>query len=200
MAPVTKNQDADAESAEQQSNTIIFNASKGELFTPSNGFKSLVRKLRSNWKVILNKDEITLERIITAKVIIFGGPRRKFTVNEFDALKQYIEKGGSLLFLLGEGGESRFDTNINFLLEDYGIMVNNGKYNVSVEKKYMLYVVSFISLCNHVLFIIYTPVKYQTISLFVDLLGTAWIKLRWDLLCNHSNSYFFTCEGNINIL
>jgi len=27
---------------------------------------------------------------------------------------------------LGEGGESRFDTNINFLLEDYGIMVNNG--------------------------------------------------------------------------
>lgn len=28
--------------------------------------------------------------------------------------------------MLGEGGESNFDTNINFLLEDYGIMVNNG--------------------------------------------------------------------------
>jgi intraflagellar transport protein 52 len=28
--------------------------------------------------------------------------------------------------MLGEGGESRFDTNINFLLEEYGIMVNNG--------------------------------------------------------------------------
>ena len=49
---------------------------------------------------------------------------------QFDALKQYIEKGGSLLVLLGEGGESRFDTNINFLLEDYGIMVNNGQYYV----------------------------------------------------------------------
>jgi len=46
-------QDATAENAEgQQSNTIIFNSSKGELFTPNNGFKSLVRKLRSNWKVI----------------------------------------------------------------------------------------------------------------------------------------------------
>lgn len=134
--PRGKNQDAGAESAEQQSNTIIFNASKGELFTPSNGFKSLVRKLRSNWKVILNKDEITLERIITAKVIIFGGPRRKFTVNEFDALKQYIEKGGSLLFLLGEGGESRFDTNINFLLEDYGIMVNNDSVVRTAYYKY----------------------------------------------------------------
>lgn len=30
--------------------------------------------------------------------------------------------------MLGEGGESRFDTNINFLLEEYGIMVNNGDY------------------------------------------------------------------------
>lgn len=30
--------------------------------------------------------------------------------------------------MLGEGGESRFDTNVNFLLEEYGIMVNNGNY------------------------------------------------------------------------
>ena len=29
--------------------------------------------------------------------------------------------------MMGEGGETRFETNINFLLEDYGIMVNNGK-------------------------------------------------------------------------
>ena len=50
---------------------------------------------------------------------------------QFDALKQYIEKGGNLLILLGEGGETRFDTNINFLLEDYGIMVNNGMRNNS---------------------------------------------------------------------
>lgn len=31
--------------------------------------------------------------------------------------------------MLGEGGESRYDTNINFLLEEYGIMVNNGNLN-----------------------------------------------------------------------
>ncbi|KAL9981305.1 hypothetical protein ACROYT_G009992 [Oculina patagonica] len=137
MAPGTTTQDANGENAEgQQSNTIIFNSSKGELFTPNNGFKSLVRKLRSNWKVVTNKDEITIERIITAKVMIFGGPRRKFTASEFDALKQYIEKGGSLLVLLGEGGEGRFDTNINFLLEDYGIMVNNDSVVRTVYYKY----------------------------------------------------------------
>ena len=38
---------------------------------------------------------------------------------------RYLETGGSLLVLLGEGGEKRFDTNINFFLEEYGIMINN---------------------------------------------------------------------------
>ena len=30
-----------------------------------------------------------------------------------------------LLLSLGDGGEGKYDTNINFLLEDYGIMVNS---------------------------------------------------------------------------
>lgn len=40
-----------------------------------------------------------------------------------------MESGGSLLVMMGEGGESRFETNINFLLEEYGVYVNNGKGN-----------------------------------------------------------------------
>lgn len=32
--------------------------------------------------------------------------------------------GGSILITLGEGGESRYDTNVNFFLEDYGIAIN----------------------------------------------------------------------------
>ena len=47
---------------------------------------------------------------------------------QFEAIKNYLEKGGNILVLLGEGGEGRFGTNINFLLEDFGIMVNNGKH------------------------------------------------------------------------
>lgn len=45
---------------------------------------------------------------------------------QFDVVKKYVETGGSLLVMLGEGGESKYETNINFLLEEYGIMVNNG--------------------------------------------------------------------------
>jgi hypothetical protein len=38
---------------------------------------------------------------------------------------QFIDKGGSVLIMLGEGGEAKFGTNINFLLEEYGIMINS---------------------------------------------------------------------------
>ena len=34
-----------------QRTTIAFDVSKRELFTPQNGFKSLHKKLRSNWKI-----------------------------------------------------------------------------------------------------------------------------------------------------
>lgn len=44
-----------------------------------------------------------------------------------NSIRSFISEGGNVLVMLGEGGESNFNTNINFLLEEYGIMVNNGK-------------------------------------------------------------------------
>ncbi|EHB00693.1 Intraflagellar transport protein 52-like protein [Heterocephalus glaber] len=55
---------------------------------------------------------------------------------EFEVLKKYLDSGGDILVMLGEGGESRFDTNINFLLEEYGIMVNNDAVVRNVYYKY----------------------------------------------------------------
>ena len=43
-------------------------------------------------------------------------------------LKHYVASGGSLLVLLAEEGESRYGTNINFLLEEFGIVVNAGMH------------------------------------------------------------------------
>lgn len=45
---------------------------------------------------------------------------------QLEALKHYLDGGGNVLVMLGEGGELKYDTNINFLLEEYGIMVNSG--------------------------------------------------------------------------
>ncbi|XP_070556730.1 intraflagellar transport protein 52 homolog [Ptychodera flava] len=119
MAPTTEDVDEKG-----QRNTVHFDTSKRELFTIQNGFKNLHRKLRSNWKIVSSKEEITDARLASVRVFVIAGPREKFTAPEFDCIKKYIENGGSVLVLMGEGGESKFDTNINFLLEDYGIMVN----------------------------------------------------------------------------
>ena len=41
-------------------------------------------------------------------------------------LKKFVASGGSLLVMLGEGGEKRSRTNINYLLEEYGMTINSG--------------------------------------------------------------------------
>lgn len=46
---------------------------------------------------------------------------------QFHALRGYLDDGGCILVLMTEGGEVKQNTNINFLLEEFGIMVNNGK-------------------------------------------------------------------------
>ena len=46
---------------------------------------------------------------------------------QFHALREYMDKGGCVLVLMTEGGELKQNTNINFLLEEFGIMVNNGE-------------------------------------------------------------------------
>jgi intraflagellar transport protein 52 len=55
----------------------------------------------------LNKEEITFERLKQASLVIFSCPREMFSKAEFEALKQYLDFGGRLFFLLSEGGEAR---------------------------------------------------------------------------------------------
>lgn len=43
---------------------------------------------------------------------------------QFEAVKSYLRSGGSAVFLLGEGGEERLGTNVNYLLEEYGMTVH----------------------------------------------------------------------------
>lgn len=60
-----------------------------------------------------------------AKIFILCGSQDKFTEEEFQHLKEYISNGGNLIVMLGEGGELEFNTNVNFLLEEYGMSINN---------------------------------------------------------------------------
>merc|ERR1719284_1649164 len=51
-------------------------------------------------------------------------------------MKDYNAAGGSMLILLGEGGEGKHNTNVNYLLEDFGIMINPDAVVRTVYHKY----------------------------------------------------------------
>jgi intraflagellar transport protein 52 len=116
---------------------ILLNASKRETHTAAAGLKRLSRRLRGAYKVAVNKEPLSLERLKEAALVVFAGPRDKFTAGEFDALKAYLSGGGSVMMLLGEGGEGKSGTNVNFLLEEYGISFNNDAVARTVFYKYL---------------------------------------------------------------
>eukprot|EP00095_Tigriopus_kingsejongensis_P009560 maker-scaffold518_size150039-snap-gene-0.21 protein:Tk09560 transcript:maker-scaffold518_size150039-snap-gene-0.21-mRNA-1 annotation:"intraflagellar transport protein 52 homolog" len=123
MAPSTGDYPA---SNGEKSNAIIFDTTKDELYRLHDNYKTLQRKLKGNWRISSNREDstISIDSLNQARVFVLAGPREKFNETEIDHLKKYLETGGCLLVLLGEGGEKRFDTNINFFLEEYGIMIN----------------------------------------------------------------------------
>ncbi|KAK7590205.1 hypothetical protein V9T40_001818 [Parthenolecanium corni] len=105
--------------------SVLFDVSKNELFRISDNYKTLARKLKGNFTVLNNKEEVTSKVLTDISVFVLAGPRAPFTDDEFNHIREYIERGGSLLVALGEGGEKFFHTNVNFLLEEYGMMINN---------------------------------------------------------------------------
>eukprot|EP00948_MAST-09A_sp_MAST-9A-sp1_P004307 g4307.t1 len=98
---------------------ILFNASKRETHNPNNGYKRLFRRLRAQFRVMINQDELA-EKIkeVNPAMIVFGGPREKFSGSEFQCLQDYVDRGGSCMFLVGEG-DAYEKGNINFFLEEY---------------------------------------------------------------------------------
>lgn len=104
---------------------VLFNQSKEEMFSLTQGYKKFQRELK-NWKIATNREDITLERLASSRVFITVAPQKKFTSSELDAMKRYLtQMNGSLLLLLTEGGESKLNTNLNVLLDEFGINVNN---------------------------------------------------------------------------
>ena len=112
MAPVSADfaspRDPGGTTESEKSNVIRFNVTKNELYKLDDGYKTLMRRQKGYHKIVTNSQSITSDAFTSSKVFVLSGPREKFTENEFDHLKRYLETGGSLLVLLGEGGEKRY--------------------------------------------------------------------------------------------
>jgi len=115
----------------------MFDVSKREIFTPNSGLKSIRRKLGTNYKVTINKDAITLGLLREAQVVVFAGPRERFSAAEFEAMNEYMKEGGSIFITLGEDGESKFATNVNYFCEEYGMAFNQDAVVRTVYYKYL---------------------------------------------------------------
>ncbi|XP_014215048.1 intraflagellar transport protein 52 homolog [Copidosoma floridanum] len=111
-------------SNDNSANVVIFDISKNEKKL-NEEYKVLQRKLKPKWKFIENTDVLTAEFLSTGKILMLAGPRNKFTELEMNSIRTFINSGGNALVTLGEGGEKKFNTNINFILEEFGIMINN---------------------------------------------------------------------------
>lgn len=121
---------------EKEAKEIMLDVSKRELGNPQQNFKKFHRKLKGEFNVSVNKDNLTLEKMQTANMVIFAGPREMFSSDEFTAIKDFLAAGGNVFFMLGEGGEGKHNTNVNYLLEEFGISINNDAVVRTVYHKY----------------------------------------------------------------
>ncbi|GMR56503.1 hypothetical protein PMAYCL1PPCAC_26698, partial [Pristionchus mayeri] len=103
---------------------VIIDESKKEQFNVLSGFRGLVKKLRGEWTVETNADEISDGTFINCRIFIIPAPRAKFNKEEIDALRKFLTDGGALMIMLAEGGEPELTTNINYFLEEFGIFAN----------------------------------------------------------------------------
>eukprot|EP00798_Chlamydomonas_sp_ICE-L_P029961 gene29962-18028_t len=118
---------------------VLFSVCKGETHTQKQGFKQLFRRLRSMYRpeTLISRDDFTLENLRAAAIVVLGCPKEKFSTQEFAVLKRYVQSGGSVLVMLGEGGETKAGTNINYWLEEYGMSVNSDSVVRTTHYKYL---------------------------------------------------------------
>ncbi|OMJ94281.1 hypothetical protein SteCoe_2623 [Stentor coeruleus] len=122
-----------------QRGSIVFDASKKEPVTLQSGLSKLSEILTRDKKftTVSNKETITLEILSDAVLFIIPAPKDMFSKEEIDALKLYIQSGGNILILLSEGGESKLKTNLNYLLEQFGVFANSDSVIRTVfDRKY----------------------------------------------------------------
>ncbi|XP_024390524.1 uncharacterized protein [Physcomitrium patens] len=116
---------------------IVFDCSKNELYTPSQGYRQMVKKLRNTSKIVVNKKEITYELLQKTNVIVFGCPKEDFTNTEVENVKRFINEGGAMLFLGKESYVVKKNKSFDILLEDYGVTINLDCVVQPIQEKYL---------------------------------------------------------------
>jgi len=103
---------------------IILDVSKGETHHSNANFTILSRRLRSNFKVQVNKESLTPTRLKECELLVIASPQSQFTDEELCVLKDYVDGGGSLAIFSSEGGTQAPQSNLNELTRMFGISID----------------------------------------------------------------------------
>ena len=104
--------------------------------SPTKNLKKLVRQLKQNYKCVVNKEALKLQKLKSAKMLVLAAPTKELLNEELEMLHQYLVEGGSVLVLAEEGGDKRCRSNLNNFLSPYGIQLAN---NTVVRTSYYSY-------------------------------------------------------------
>ena len=107
----------------QQKFKVVFNGIKKESIAENgNKYSKFINNLiRQYAGTALLKKEFKLEKIKQCQLFVIAGSTATFTAEEIDILRQYLEGGGNIFLLQGEGGDEKSNTNLNEFLKDYSI-------------------------------------------------------------------------------
>ncbi|CCW71526.1 unnamed protein product [Phytomonas sp. Hart1] len=116
---------------------ICFNMCRKESYHPNKGFKQLVRKLKQNATVEVNKEDITLDRLLPHDIVVFAAPQQVYSAEDLSVIKDYVEKGGSACLMFGDGHGGRYSCLNRSLMDWTGIRLNDDCVVRTVQHKYL---------------------------------------------------------------
>lgn len=114
----------------------VFDVSKKPKGNPKENLKKMVKRLKEHFKCVVNNDEIKYDKIKKAHALIVVAPTEKYNKKELEILEKFLDDGKKILIVGGEGGELKLGTNINVLLDKYGIFMND---DVVIRTSYYKY-------------------------------------------------------------
>ena len=101
---------------------VAFDSSKGEENHPGSTYKKFYRHLRAKQcKTVVHTEDLVSDKLKDYNVLVIASPMEDFNEEEVEALKAYLEVGGSIAYFASEGEDRTPLPNVNKFLEDYGM-------------------------------------------------------------------------------
>lgn len=116
---------------------ICFNVCRKEKYHPNRGFKQLARKLKQNATVEVNREDITIERLLLHDIVVFGAPQEQLSEEDLSAIQSYVEQGGSAVLMFGDGHGGNYSYLNPYLHKWTGVSLNEDCVVRTVMHKYL---------------------------------------------------------------